>query len=103
VWSKFDNEVPESGCDLDPNAMICLLVDTIHTKKDILGHRGPFNKLMNELIWYMASTLPSLTIKTGNSDKPSLERATGSASSLAVAMVCVIVCVCVCVDVDVYV
>jgi len=87
VWSKFDNEVPESSCDLDPNAMIYLLVDTIHAKKDILGHRGPFNKLMNELIRHMASTLPSLTIKTGNSDKPCLEKATGSASSLAVAMV----------------
>jgi hypothetical protein len=89
VWEKFDNEVPESGCDLDPNAMIYLLVDTIHAKKDILGHRGPFNKLMNELIRHMASTLPSLTIKTGNSDKPNLEKASGSASSLAVAMVCV--------------
>ena len=87
VWSKFDNEVPESSCDLDPNAMIYLLVDTIHAKKDILGHRGPFNKLMNELIRHMARTLPSLTIKTGNSDKPCLEKATGSASSLAVAMV----------------
>jgi hypothetical protein len=93
VWSKFNNEVPETGDDLDPNAMIYLLVDTIHAKKDILDHRGPFNKLMNELIRHMASTVPSLTIKTANSDKPILEQATSAASSLAVAMVCVSVSV----------
>ena len=103
VWEKFENEVPECRCDLDPNAMIYLLVDTIHAKKDTLGHRGPFNKLMNELIRHMASTLPSLTIKTGHSDKPPLEKATGSASSLAVAMVCmcVYVCMCMCVCVTI--
>ena len=69
MWAKFNNEVPQNGSDLDPNAMIYLLVDTIHPKKETLGHRGPFNKLMNELIRLLASTLPSLTIKTVRSSQ----------------------------------
>jgi hypothetical protein len=79
-------QVPAIKCDLDPNAMIYLLVDTIHPKKELLDHRGPFNKLMNELVRHLATTLPSLTIKTGNSDKPSLEKSGAFETSLAVAM-----------------
>jgi hypothetical protein len=86
VWAKYENEVPEIKCDLDPNAMIYLLVDTIHPKREHLDHRGPFNKLMNELVRHLATTLPSLTIKTGNSDKPSLEKSGAFETSLAVAM-----------------
>jgi hypothetical protein len=89
VFAKYSTQ-QELGvcghCDLDPNAMIYLLVDTINAKKDMLGDRGPFNKLMNELLRHLATTLPSLTIKTGHSDKPSLEKAHAYASSLAVAM-----------------
>ncbi len=66
--------------------MIYLLVDTINAKNDALGDKGPFNKLVNELIRHLASTLPSLTIKTGNSARPSLAQAQASASSLGVAM-----------------
>ena len=86
VWAKFNNQVPVCGTDLDPNAMIYLLVDTIHPKKERLNERGPFNKLMNELLRYLATTLPSLTIKTGHSDKPVLEKASQHASSLAIGM-----------------
>ena len=78
------NEVPELGVDLDPNAMIYLLVDAID-HRGIIGDRGAFLKLSNELLRYLATSLPSLTIKTGHSDKPTLDRATQHTSSLAVA------------------
>ena len=48
--------------------------------------RQTVNKLRNELLRHLATTLPSLTIKTGHSDKPIMEKATAHASSLAVAM-----------------
>ena len=84
TWAHHDNEVPPLGLDLDPNAMIYLLVDAIDQRGRI-HDRGAFLKLMNELLRYLATSLPSLTIKTGHSDKPTLARANGYASSLAVA------------------
>ena len=86
VHAKFDDEIPTYRTDLDPNAMIYLVVDTIHPKRERLGDKKPFNRLMNELLRYLAETLPCLTIKTGHSDKPNLDKATQHASSLGVAM-----------------
>eukprot|EP00900_Chrysochromulina_parva_P017672 jgi/Chrpa1/25906/Chrysochromulina_OHIO_Genome00025736-RA len=86
VHAKFDDEIPIYRTDLDPNAMIYLVVDTIHPKRERLGDKKPFNRLMNELLRYLAETLPCLTIKTGHSDKPNLDKATQHASSLGVAM-----------------
>ena len=84
TWARHNNEVPPLGLDLDPNAMIYLIVDSINQRGDI-GDRGAFLKLSNELLRYLATSLPSLTIKTGHSDKPTLDRATQHTSSLAVA------------------
>ena len=84
TWARHNNEVPPLGLDLDPNAMIYLIVDSIN-KRGIIRDRTAFLKLMNELLRYLATSLPSLTIKTGHSDKPRLDRATQHASSLAVA------------------
>ena len=84
TWARHKNEVPPLGVDLDPNAMIYLIVDSINQRGDI-GDRGAYLKLSNELLRYLATSLPSLTIKTGHSDKPTLARANGYASSLAVA------------------
>jgi hypothetical protein len=86
VWAAHHNQVPILGYDLDPNAVIYLIVDTINLRKEKILERGPFNKLMNELVRYLSSTLPSLSIKTGNSDKPSLEQTSRHASALGVAM-----------------
>ena len=86
VCAKYDQQVPICHSDLDPNSMIYLMVDTINPRKDRLGERGPYNKLINELLRYLAQTLPCLTIKTGHSDKPSLARASQHASGLGVAM-----------------
>ena len=83
TWAYYKNEVPPLGVDLDPNAMIYLIVDAIG-KRGGIGDRGAFLKLSNELLRYLATSLPSLTIKTGHSDKPTLDRATQHASSLAV-------------------
>ena len=83
TWAYYNNEVPTSMVDLDPNAMIYLIVDSIG-KRGNIRDRGAFLKLRNELLRYLATSLPSLTIKTGHSDKPALDRATQHASSLAV-------------------
>ena len=85
VWASFDNNVPTKYCDLDPNAMVYLLVDSINEKKHNFD-RAPFNNLVNELVRYLSATLPSLTIKTGNSDKPMLEESRNVMSSLGVAL-----------------
>ena len=84
TWARHNNEVPILGLDLDPNAMIYLIVDSINQRGDI-GDRGAFLKLSNELLRYLATSLPSLTIKTGHSCKPRLDRAMMHVSSLAVA------------------
>ena len=83
TWAYYNNDVPTSMVDLDPNAMIYLIVDSIG-KRGNIRDRGAFLKLRNELLRYLATSLPSLTIKTGHSDKPTLDRATQHASSLAV-------------------
>ena len=84
TWARHNNEVPILGLDLDPNAMIYLIVDSINQRGDI-GDRGAFLKLSNELLRYLATSLPSLTIKTGHSSKPRLDRAMMHVSTLAVA------------------
>ena len=84
TWARHNNEVPPLSLDLDPNAMIYLLVDAIDQRGRI-GDHGAFLKLSNELLRYLATSLPSLTIKTGHSDKPTLALATQHTSSLAVA------------------
>jgi hypothetical protein len=89
VHAKFGHRVytdKDIHTDLDPFAMIYLVVDTIHSKRERLGDKKPFNRLMNELLRYLAETLPCLTINTGHSDKPGLDKATQHASSLGVAM-----------------
>lgn len=86
VWARYQNRVPALGIDLDANAMIYLIVDTINAKKERIFERGPFNRLMNELVRYLSSTLPALSVKTGHADKPVLEQSSRHASSLGVAM-----------------
>lgn len=83
TWAYYNNDVPTSMVDLDPNAMIYLIVDSIG-KRGNIRDRGAFLKLRNELLRYLATSLPSLTIKTGHSDKPTLDRASQHASSLSV-------------------
>ena len=86
VWARYHQNVPICHSDLDPNAMIYLMVDTINQRKERIGERGPYNRLINELLRYLAQTLPCLTIKSGHSDKPILAKASQHASSLGVAM-----------------
>ena len=75
--------------DLDPNAMFYLIVDGIDAKKGRdpkCGVKRSFNFLMNEMVRHLASSLPSLAIKTGNADKMTMSTASSALSSLAVAM-----------------
>ena len=52
--------------DLDPNAMLHLIVDSIDQKKDCVGDKRPYTKLMTELVCCLAATLPSLAMETGS-------------------------------------
>eukprot|EP00931_Biecheleriopsis_adriatica_P103569 TRINITY_DN78381_c0_g1_i1.p1 TRINITY_DN78381_c0_g1~~TRINITY_DN78381_c0_g1_i1.p1 ORF type:complete len:952 (-),score=156.32 TRINITY_DN78381_c0_g1_i1:26-2881(-) len=85
VLAKYKNDVPVAEYDLDPNGVLFLVVDTIDAKRNRIGDRRAFNKLLNELVRHLASTLPSLTVKTGHGDKPHLENSGMHASSLGVA------------------
>eukprot|EP00966_Prymnesium_polylepis_P169563 3920848-Prymnesium_polylepis.1 len=64
--SQFSNDatvVPTLGFDLDPNAINYLVVDGMHPKNGKFDDR-PFGRLMSELTRYLASTLPSVVLKT---------------------------------------
>jgi hypothetical protein len=79
-----DGEITFRDQDLDPNATVLLVVDGINTKKMKCADKTSYNKLVTELVRHLAGTLPSLSMKTGNSDKGTLSEA--FSSSLAMAM-----------------
>ena len=54
--------------DIDPNATIVVLTDNIHPKKDRLD-TAPFGMFMSALARHLSSSLPSLAIRTGMSQK----------------------------------
>ena len=79
-----DGEISFRDQDLDPNATVLLVVDGINTKKMKCADKTSYNKLVTELVRHLAGTLPSLSMKIGNSDKGTLSEA--FSSSLAMAM-----------------
>ena len=81
-----DGKLAARKNDLDPNALCYLIVDGIDTKRDKCNVKSSFTKLINELIRYLASTLPALALKTGNANKMSLEQANGALSGMGIAM-----------------
>ena len=72
--------------DLDPNAMLHLIVDSIDQKKDCVGDKRPYTKLMTELVCCLAATLPSLAMETGSASKAPLENAHNAIAGLGFAM-----------------
>jgi hypothetical protein len=86
LLARHKNNVPICEVDLDSHGVMFLLVDTINEKKNTIKDRRSFNRLLNELVRHLASTLPSLTVKTGHGDKPSLDRSKMHSSGLGVAV-----------------
>ena len=62
--------------------MCHIIVDSVDEKRDTIGERAPGNALKTALVRYLASTVPSITLKTGNSDKTSLAETLSGTSSL---------------------
>ena len=59
--------------DLDSNASILILVDSINPKiKPEKADRKPFASLKQALVRHLSNTVPSLAIKTGFSSKEKL-------------------------------
>ena len=56
--------------DFDPNCSCIITTDMIETKKESKWDRAPFNALTNNLVRYLGSALPSLTLKTGCTTPP---------------------------------
>lgn len=81
-----DGKLPHRSHDLDPNAMLYILVDSIDQKKDRCNDKRAYNRLMTELVRCLGATLPSLAVKTGNANKVTLVQAQSAISSLGVAM-----------------
>ena len=66
--AKPDGSLPSYNLDFDPNCMCIITTDAIEPKKESKFDKGPFNALLNHLVRYLGSSLPSLTIKTGFGD-----------------------------------
>ena len=81
---------PELAIDLDTNASCLILVDSIDMSKDsgrgeiLIQNEGL--RLKNELVRHLASTLPSLTIKSLGGSKKPLDEALWVQSGLGVAL-----------------
>merc|ERR1719409_889772 len=69
--------------------MCYVVVDGIEEKKgrsDKCEVKHAYNRLMTELVRHLASTLPSIALKTGNASKVNLKHATSATSGLGVAL-----------------
>eukprot|EP00966_Prymnesium_polylepis_P086112 1993097-Prymnesium_polylepis.1 len=58
----------------------------IESKKEIKWDKGPFNNLVSNLVRYLGSSLPSLTIKTGFAASSTLAHAGKSISAIDIAL-----------------
>ena len=72
--------------DLDPNGMCHVIVDGVDEVHQVTGHRAPGNALKMAIVRQLASTVPSITFKTGNTDKTSLAATLSGTSSLGVCL-----------------
>ena len=81
-----DGKLPVRYNDLDANASCYLIVDGIDERKDKCNVKASFTKLINELLRYLASTLPALALKTANANKVDLSHSTGVLSGMGIAM-----------------
>lgn len=86
TMARADGSLPELGVDFDPNCTCVITTDMIESKKEGKWDKVPFNTLQNNLIRYLAKSLPSLTIKTGSSDTLKLSQAGQAMSCLDVAL-----------------
>lgn len=86
VEALADGSLPERQDDLDANAEILLIVDGIEAKKEQGWDKAPFNALITNLVRYLSSSLPALTIKTGNGNSGTLAEAGRALSGLDVAL-----------------
>ena len=67
-----DGTIQEFRHDIDPNCTCIIATDMIESKKQSGFDSGPCNTLVTNLVRYLGSTLPSLTIKTAASNKSRL-------------------------------
>ena len=81
-----DGNVPVGTFDIDPNAEVLLMADSIESKKESSWDGGPMNRLITRLVRYLGSTLPSLTIKTGWGDTLKLTQTGASQSGVDIAL-----------------
>jgi hypothetical protein len=70
-------------CDLDNNSQCYLLVDSVNEKTGKLNEKTPFGSLINAITHQLASTLPSIALKTGSSGKTVFERRVTESLSVA--------------------
>ena len=86
TMAKPDGSLPEDHSDFDPNCTTIITTDMIESKKESKWDKGPFTSLLNNIVRYLGSTLPSLTIKTSQADMLTLAEAGKSMSCIDVAL-----------------
>ena len=89
VWRINKNDqgtLNYQATDLDANATCFILTDAIEPKKELKWDSKPFSSLMTNLVSYLARSLPSITLKCGNSAKLTLGELGKAMSGLDVAL-----------------
>lgn len=84
--ARLDGSLKENHIDFDPNCTCIITTDMIESKKESKWDKGPFNALLNGLVRYLGSSLPSLTIKAGATSMGKLSDAGKSLGGIDVAL-----------------
>ena len=61
----------EMGHDLDPNADLLMVFESVNEKKRSIHQRGPQSALMTHIVKFFSASIPSLVVQTGASHKSS--------------------------------
>jgi len=70
---SYKGQAGMDAVDLSPNAPYLLVVDTINAKRDVLGDKAPFARLMTAILQYLSKSLPSICLKSFGSTHTTIE------------------------------